>query len=86
MTCHQIEDHLHAPLMGKGAKLPIILVGAVPGGGNLVEVGHIIAGIKESAFVNGIEPNHIKTAVVNIIQLFDDAPQIADSVAVGIVK
>ena len=85
MVHHQVHDQPHAPLMDLTKQTVKIRHGAKVVH-NIVVVGNIVAIIVIWAFVHGAAPNAVHPQVLKIIQLFDNAVNVADTVAVGILK
>ena len=62
-----------------------ILVGAVAGR-HLFVVPHIVARILEGGIKAGVDPQCIAAQLLDIVQLFNDAGDVTDAIAVGIVE
>ena len=83
MVRHKIQDQLHVPRVQTGNKRAHIVQGA-----KLVHdvpiVRDVIAVIIVGALVAGTQPDGVDAEFLQIIQLFNDARQIADAVSVGV--
>ena len=82
---HQIHHDGDAPLLALGDELVHVRHGAEPGV-DAVIVGDIIALIGQGGAVDGGEPHDLHPQLLQVVQLGDDAPQIADAVAVGVAE
>ena len=82
---HQIQQHPDALFMGRVKQADQILVGAVAGR-HLFVVPHIVARILEGGIKAGVDPQCVAAQLLDIVQLFNDAGDVTDAIAVGIVK
>lgn len=85
MVHNQIQYQLHPPLLQPPRKLIHILHRAVRRV-NFVIVGNIITHIDLRRDENRVQPHHIHAQIPDVVQLRDDAAQVADSVAVGVLE
>ena len=83
MAGNQVQQHMDAPLVGLGEQLLQILVGAVAGRCSII-IRYIIARVSEGRQEAGIDPQSVESQFFDVIQFADDAPEISDSVGVGI--
>ena len=82
---HQVEQHTDALLMRGPEQRGGVLVRAVARG-DLFVVAHIIARILERRIKAGVDPQGIAAQVPDIVELSNNALQITDAVAVGIIE
>ena len=82
---HQVEQHTDALLMRGPEQRGGVLVRAVARG-DLFVVAHIIARILERRIKAGVDPQGIAAQVPDIVELGNNALQITDAVAVGIIE
>ena len=85
VTRDQIHHDLQPALVRFLGQTDKIVVGAVARRDG-VEIRHVVAGITERTDENGVEPHDGVAHIGDVIELGDDAVQIADAVAVGITK
>src|SRR4026209_104213 len=81
---HQIHDHLDVTLVRFFQKMFEIFHSSILGIDRVI-VGHIITVIGRG-WVDGHQPEAPDSQIVQIIQLFDDAVEIADAVAIAVTK
>ena len=82
---HQVEQHVHAELVGAVEHPAQVFVGAVSFGGGVV-VAHVVARVVERRIEAGVDPDRVAAKVLDVVELVDDALEIADAVAVRIVE
>ena len=82
---HQIHHDGHAALFALGDQALHVLHGA-EAGVDIVIVGNIIPLIRHRRTVHRRKPENFHTQLLQLVQLADDAGDIADPVAVGIAK
>ena len=85
VTGNEIQQHVHVPPVGFIEEAAEILIGTVTGRDG-VEVCHVIARITEGRLEAGVDPQRIAAKIADVIQLFDDALEVADAVGVGVVE
>ena len=85
MAGNEVEQNLDALGVGAFKEPHQILVGTVTGS-DLFVIAHVVAGVHKRRVVNGIEPERVAAQLLNIVELLDDTLQIADTVAVAVVK
>ena len=83
MAGNQIQQHMDAPLVGFGKQILQILVCAITGCHGVI-IRHIIARVPKGRQKAGIDPQGVEPQVFDVIQLANDAPEITDSVGVGV--
>ena len=49
-------------------------------------IADVVSAVHTGILVNGVEPDDIRAQLINVIELFRHAAQIADTVAVGVHK
>ena len=85
MARDEIEQHMQAVLMGCFKQLLHVFVGAIARRNGIV-IGNIIAGIPERRGKAGIQPDSTAAKAADIVQLLDNALQVADAICIGIAK
>ena len=83
MSRHQVQQHMHSPLVCFGKQALQILVRAVPGR-DAVIIRHIIPRVAEGRQEAGVDPQRVAAQPPDIVQLVDDPLKIADTVGIGI--
>ena len=83
MPRHQVQQHMHSPLVRLGKQALQILVRAVPGR-DAVIIRHIVPRVAEGRQEAGIDPQRVAAQPPDIVQLVDDPLKIADTVSIGI--
>ena len=82
---HQVQQHPDAPLVSFTKQVHQVGLGAVTGGYLLV-IPDIVAGILEGGVVDGVEPQGVAAQALDIVQLFGDAVEVTDAIAVGVLE
>ena len=82
---HQIHDELDVPLVHLPQQLVKVLHGAELRH-DLLIVPNVVAHVGVGGVVYGAEPHGAHAQLLQIVQPADDAPQVADAVAVGVLK
>ena len=82
---HQVHDYVQIPFFCLGQELIHVLHGAETRI-NRVVVGDVISLIRQRGAVDGRQPDDIHAQFLQVVQLPDDAPEIADAVSVGVHK
>ena len=80
-----VEDDVHATFVSLLKEPPGIVVGAVAWS-YLVIVAYVVTSIMEGRVEEGIEPDGIHSKAFHVVELADDALQVADAVTVGVAK
>ena len=83
VPCHEVETDAHAALVGFFEESLQIGIGAVARR-DLVEIADVITGIAEGRLEARVQPDRIASERADVIELGNDARQIADAVAVGV--
>ena len=81
MSGNKVQDQVHAFFMHYIAKTLQVFVGAVPLS-NFVKITHIVSGIHERGIKAGVHPDRIAAQFPDIVQFFNDAVQITDTVRI----
>ena len=82
---HQIHDHLHAPPVGAVQHLPEGLH-AAEFRGHIHIIGNIVAAVRPGGGIDGREPDAVHAQRFQIVQLFQNTPQIAHAVSVAVLE
>ena len=82
---HQVKDQLHAALMDFSQQAVKIRHAAKHGVDGAV-IGHIVAEVMHGRRVNGRKPHHAHIEALQVIQAGGHASQVADAIAVTILK
>ena len=82
---HQIHDDADAPRMRLTKQLVKVLHRAEFRSNGAV-IADVVSAVHAGILVNGVEPDDIRAQLMNVIELFRYAAQIADTVAVGVHK
>ncbi len=82
---HQIQQHMHVPLMGFFKYLYQVLIASIAGRYRKI-ILHVITRVAKRRLKTGIDPERVTAKLLNVIQFFDNALQIPDTVPVGIVE
>ena len=85
VTGHEVEQDVHSPGVSLGEHPREVLVGAVARRGGVV-VLHVVARVAERRLEAGVYPERVAAELPDVIQLFGDTVEIADSVCVGVVE
>ena len=85
VTCHEVETDAHTALVGFFEEPLQIGIGAVARR-DFVEIANVITGIAEGRLKARVQPDRIASERTDVIELGNDARQIADAVAVGVEK
>ena len=85
MPRHQVQKHMHLTLVGLLEKLHQILIRPIAGRNGEV-VLHVVPRVVEGRQKTGVQPECIAAKLLDIIQFFDNALHIPDTVSVGIVE
>ena len=80
---YQVHDQLDPPLMHPGQHLLEVRYGAELGH-DVAVVADVVAIVVVGRLVDRVQPDHIHAQALDIIQLLDDPPQIADAVAIAV--
>jgi hypothetical protein len=84
-TGHEIEDDAEAPSASVHDELLHIVEGAVAGSYAVV-IGYVVSGVVERGSVTGADQEGVAAEGFYIVQLLNDAAEVADSVIVGVVE
>ena len=82
---HEVEQHVHAAPVARFKQADEVVVGAVARGHAAV-IRHIVAGVAKGRDKTGVEPEGVYPELLQIVELLDDAGDIADAVVVGVVE
>ena len=82
---HQIHDDADAPRMRLTEQLVKVLHRAEFRSDGAV-IADVVSAVHAGILVNGVEPDDIRAQLMDVIELFRHAAQIADTVAVGVHK
>ena len=82
---HQVHHDLDSPVVGGGEQFVKVSHGAEFHHDVLI-IGNVVAVVIVGRPVNGAHPDHIDAQLLQIIQLADDALQIADTVTVAVAE
>ena len=85
MSRNQIQQDLQVLFVSR-LKQPYQVVVRAVALSYLVVVAHVVARVHKRRVVNGIQPYRVAAEPLNIVELFDDSVDVADPVAVGVVK
>ncbi len=80
---HVVEEDLQSALLSLVEQTLGILVGPVAGG-HLVVVGDVIACIAEGRLEERVDPDPVHAQALDVVQLLEDALQVADAVSVRV--
>ena len=80
---HEVEDYMHAALVGGCEQGRQIVVGAVAGG-DLLVVAHVVARVFEGRIEARVQPDRVAAKVGDVAEFCGDAGNVSDAVAIGV--
>ena len=82
---HQVHDEVYVPFFGLGQQL--VEVGHGPEAGvDVIIVGNVVALVRHGRGIDRTEPDDVHAQLLQIVQLADDAAEVADAVSVGVAE
>ena len=85
MAGHEVEQHVHAALMGLVEQRHQIVVGAVARGDHGV-IAYVVAPVLEGGIEARIDPQGVASQIVDIVETLNDARNVTDAIGIAVLE